>query len=161
MPKSRSRHGLNALKVAVKCRGLAAIDGRTLAARSLIQWRCELLRDLGGQEKLSAQQMTLVDTAVRSKLFIDHVDAFLLGQKSLINRRSRAVLPVLHERQTLVDSLVRLLGQLGLKRIAKDAGALPESWITKVVPVEEPDEQQDAATPGRAKNQVELMRPTE
>jgi hypothetical protein len=154
MANKRSRHGLNAIKVAVKCRGLAAIDGRTLAARSLIQWRSELLRDLGGQENLSAQQMALVDTAVRSKLFIDHVDAYLLGQKSLVNRRSRAVLPVLHERQTLVDSLVRLLGQLGLERVAKDAGGIPDAWITKVHPVEEPEFQQNGAAPERAEEKA-------
>jgi hypothetical protein len=135
-PKTkRSRHGLTALKSAVKCRGLSAIDTRTRAARSLMQWRSELLRDLGGEENLSAQRIALVDTAVRSKLFIDHVDAFLLEQKSLVNRRARSVLPVLHERQTLVDSLVRLLGQLGLNRVEVDAGTIPPEWITKVQPV--------------------------
>jgi hypothetical protein len=134
MTELRSRHGLNALKVAVKVRGLSAIDMRTAAAQSLVEWRNELLADLGGAPAVSAQRMAVVDMAVRTRLYIDHVDAFLLGQTSLVNRRSKSIVPILRERTQLVDSLARLLGQLGLDRVEKDGGALPAEWITKVRP---------------------------
>lgn len=123
-------------------RGLKSIDGRTAAAQSLIAWKRELLNDLGGAESVSAQRMALVEMAVRTRLFIDHVDAFLLEQKSLVNRRKKAILPILRERTQLMDSLARLLGQIGLERVAKDEGHIPESWISKVQPNEvEPDVQ--------------------
>jgi hypothetical protein len=115
--KSRSRHGVNALMARVKVRGLAAIDRRTHAARALLEWRSQVVADLGGEKAVSAQQAALIEMATRTRLYIDHADAFLLGQESgLVNRRKRSFIPLVHERQRLVDSLARILTQLGLER---------------------------------------------
>jgi hypothetical protein len=124
--KAQSRHGMNALMTRVKVRGLAAIDHRTTAARDLMRWKKELLADLGGQENVSTQRLAIVDLTVRTKLYIDHVDAFLMEQKSLVNRRRKALLPIVTQRQTLCDSLARLLNQLGLERIPKPVPPLDE-----------------------------------
>jgi hypothetical protein len=124
--RTYSRHGLNALKARVKVRGLQAIDSRTVAARGLLDWRHELFADLGGEQAVSAQQKALVEMAVRTRLFIDHADAFLLGQQSLVNGRRRSLIPLVKERQGLVDSLVRILSQLGLERKARPAKTLAE-----------------------------------
>jgi hypothetical protein len=140
-----SRHGLGALKARVSLKGLSAIDARTVAARSLIAWRSELLRDLGGEESISAQRLTLVDMAVRARLFLDHLDSYLLAQSSLINRRSKRIIAALRERQQLADGLARVLGQLGLDRVSKDAGALPPEWIEKVKPHEAESEPEKVA----------------
>jgi hypothetical protein len=118
-PRPYSRHGLHALKAKVKVAGLAAVDGRTAAAQALLDWRRSLISDLGGEEAVSAQQRALVEIATRTRLFIDHLDSFLLGQKSLVNAKRKAALPLLRERQSLADSLTRILGQLGLERRAK------------------------------------------
>jgi len=117
---------LTVLKARVKVRGFSAIDLRTAAAQALVHWKAELLRDLGGTESVSAQRMTVVEMVVRTKLYIDHVDAWLMEQDSLVNRRKKSLLPVLRERQTLVDSMARLLGQLGLDRVPKSAKPLAE-----------------------------------
>lgn len=117
--RAYSRHGLNVLKARVKVRGLTSIDRRTAAARALLAWREELLADLGGREAVSAQQFTLVELATRTKLYVDSLDAWIVEQHSLVNARKRAVLPVVRERQQLVDSLVRILTSLGLERRAK------------------------------------------
>jgi hypothetical protein len=82
----------------------------------LILWRSELLKDLGGEENISIQRLALVDMAVRTRLFLSHIDAFLLAQSSLVNKRHRTVLPILRDRMTLSDQLARLLSQLGLDR---------------------------------------------
>ena len=111
-----SRHGLNGLMARVKLRGLHAIDQRTAAARALVTWRTELVADLGGESALSAQQRALVETAVRTRLFLEHLDAWLLAQPSLINARRRSVLPVFRERLQLADALGRQLAALGLER---------------------------------------------
>ena len=111
-----ARTGLNALKARVKVRGLQAIDRRTSAARALLDWRKDLLDDLGGEVAVSAQQMALVEVAVRTRLYVDHVDAWIMERGSLINAKRRSVYPIVRERQQLVDSLARLLGALGLER---------------------------------------------
>lgn len=121
-----SRHGLNALKARVKVRGLAAIDRRTAAGRALLAWRAELVADLGGVEGLSAQELALIDLAVRTRLYVDSLDVWLMEQPSLVLSRRKAVVPVLRERQQLSDSLARLLGQLGLHRRQKAAPSLAE-----------------------------------
>ena len=120
----RSRHGLYALKAVVKVRGLGAIDRRTVAGQALIRWRRELIADLGGEASVSAQQEALVDVVVRTRLFVDALDVWLLEQASLVVGRRRSVVPVLRERQALVDFLARVLGQLGLERRAKPAPTL-------------------------------------
>ena len=116
---ARSRTGLRALKSRVTVRGLAAIDRRTTAARTLLDFRRELLDDLGGAHTITAARLALVEMAVRTRLFVDHVDAFLMAQPSLIVKRARLrgrLLPLVEQRQRLAESLARLLGQLGLER---------------------------------------------
>jgi hypothetical protein len=119
--RSYSRHGLNALMARVKIRGLNAIDKRTAAAQALIAWRGELIADLGGPEACSAAKLALVELAVRTRLYVDSLDAWLLAQRSLIQAKKRAVLPVVLQRQQLADALARYLVQLGLERRAKPA----------------------------------------
>src|SRR5262245_55521975 len=96
-----SSHGLTAIKSAVKIKGLSVIDKRTIAARELINWRKSVMADLGGEHNLSMAQKTLVETATRLKLFLDHIDAFLMCQKTLVNRNG--VLPALLERQRIAE----------------------------------------------------------
>ncbi len=138
-----SRHGLNSLKAQVKVRGLQAIDMRTAAARALLAWRNELLTDMGGEESVSAQQMALVDMVVRTRLYVDSLDAWLMEQESLVNWKRKSVLPVLRERQQLVDSLARILGQLGLERKAKPVPALAEYISERYMG----NEQRDSSAP--------------
>ncbi len=119
VPRTYSKHGLTRLKVAVKDLGGRVIDGRTALGKSLARWRAGLLQDLGGSEVVSIQELAVVDLAVRTKLLLDSVDAWLLTQPSLVNARKRALLPVVLQRQQLADALARYMAQLGLKRRAK------------------------------------------
>jgi hypothetical protein len=109
--------------VRVKLRGFKAIDRRMVAARTALSWRAELLEDLGGEAEVSAAQLALVDVAVRTRLYIDHVDAVLMERASLVIR-GRRLLPLVEQRQRLADGLARLLGQLGLERRAKPVPSL-------------------------------------
>jgi hypothetical protein len=135
MQRTGSRTGLNALKARVRVRGLQAIDRRTAAGKSLLIWKDELLDALGGDEAVSPQQRALVDLAVRTKLYVDSIDAWLMEQPSLVLTRKRSVLPVLRERQTLADSLARFLVQLGLERRAKDLPTLKTYLASRQKPV--------------------------
>jgi hypothetical protein len=111
-----SRHGLHALKKRVMVAGLAALDRRSASVRALVEWRAELVVALGGEEAVTPQQRALIELATRTRLYVEHLDAFLLAQRSLVNAKRKTVLPVVQERQKLADSLARLLGQLGLER---------------------------------------------
>ena len=82
----------------------------------MAKWRLELVNDLGGEDNISTQQSALIDLAVKSKLLLDSIDAWLLTQPTLINKRKKSLLPVVLQRQTLADGLARYLAQLGLER---------------------------------------------
>src|SRR5215471_13730200 len=100
----------------IKLSGFGAIDRRTAAARATLAFKHELIAALGGEAGLSPQRRKLVDLAARASLLLDHVDAWLFEQRSLINARSKTLLPVLIQRQALAEHLARLLDKLGLER---------------------------------------------
>lgn len=119
-------HGLGTLKRAVKTLGNRVIDRRTVMGKALDKWRNELIADLGGREAVSTQEMAFVDAAVKTKLLLDSIDAWLLTQPSLVNHRKRSVYPVVLQRQQLADALARYMTQVGLARRAKPTRSLTE-----------------------------------
>lgn len=120
------RHGLSLMKRALKAGGARALDRRTRVSKALDHWRDQLISDLGGSEQISTQQRAIINVAVKTKLLLDSVDAWLLQQPSLINLRKRAVHPAILQRQQLADSLIRAMVQLGLERKAKVLPSLSE-----------------------------------
>ena len=129
-----SRHGLAAVKARVQLRGLDGIDKRTAAAQDLARFKEDLLTDLGGSENISTQELALVDLACRARLFLNHIDAWLMEQESLVNKKRRAVLPVLRERQQIAQHLAALLQQLGLQRRQKAVPSLQQYLETRTQP---------------------------
>ena len=79
-------------------------------------WRDALIADLGGEDRVSTQQRAIVDLACRTYLMLQHVDNYILGEKALVNRRSRKLHPVVLHRQRLADGLAKYLDMLGLER---------------------------------------------
>jgi len=55
---------------------------------------------------------------------LDAIDAWVLAQPSLVDKRKRALLLVVRERQSLADALVRYLTTLGLERKARELPSL-------------------------------------
>jgi hypothetical protein len=124
-----TRHGLTAPLARVKLQGLSAIDRRSAGYRAMDAWRSALVTDLGGEAALSAQRRALVDQVVRSRLMLEAIDAYLLSQRAIVRGRPRGTaLPIMRERQDLADSIARILGQLGLDRVARPAPSLAETW---------------------------------
>ena len=117
--RAYQKHGLTPAKQAIREWGSRAIDNRTRSGRALKAWREQLIDDLGGIEQVSAQQLTILELAARTKILLDGIDAWLFEQPSLINKRDRRLFAVVKERQTLADSLARYMGQLGLERRGK------------------------------------------
>jgi hypothetical protein len=108
--------------VKVKLAGFGAIDRRTAAARETLAFKRELIVALGGETHLSPQRRKLVDMVARASLLLDHIDAWLFQQRSLVNARAKTLLPVLVQRQAIADHLTRLLDKLGLDRMPQKAG---------------------------------------
>jgi hypothetical protein len=100
----------------IKLRGFGAIDRRTAAARETLAFKHELIAALGGEAQLNPQRRKLIDMVARASLLLDHVDAWLFQQRSLVNARAKTLLPVLVQRQALADHLAKLLDKLGLER---------------------------------------------
>src|SRR5262249_15754836 len=116
-PRPYSRHGLNAPMARIKLRGFSAIDRRTAAARATLAFKHELIAALGGEAGLSPQRRKLIDLAARASMLLDHIDAWLFQQRSLVNAPPTTPLPVLGQRQALAAPLARLLDKLGLDRL--------------------------------------------
>ena len=114
-----TKHGLTTLKKAVRVLGGRAIDRRTALGRALEDWRHGIIQDLGGVDQTSTQQRQVIDLAVKTKLILDSIDAYLVKQPSLVNHRKRTVLPVVLQRGQIADSLARYMTQLGLEKKAK------------------------------------------
>src|SRR5213080_4194357 len=115
------KSGIYALRNAVLTLGSRALPPKSTAlGRALHEWRESLLTDLGGLEAVSTQQAALVDLAVRTRLLVDSVDAYVLSMPSPVNRQRRCLHPVVRERSALVGQLQSLLlRDLGLERKAQ------------------------------------------
>jgi hypothetical protein len=124
--KRRSRHGLHGLMSRVSVRGMRGIDRRSAGFRALAEWRSRLEADLGGATNLSAQKAALLESVCRTRLFLDHIDAWLMSQESLVNKKRRSLYPVVLQRQLLADSLTRNLLALGLERKEKSVPSLQD-----------------------------------
>jgi hypothetical protein len=118
---------MRAVSSRVWLRGLSAINKRTKAAREIVKWRAELMQDLGGEPTLTAAQRTRIETLVRTKLLLEHLDAQLLEHGTLFGKKGHlraTVKAILSERNRMADSVERGLAALGQRD--KAAGpALP------------------------------------
>jgi hypothetical protein len=123
--RNARKHGFNPAKAALSEFGQRVIDGRSALGRALADWRQEIVRDLGGAEQLSAQQHTVIDIVVRTKILLDGCDAYIMTT-GIVNKRKRAVHPIVIQRGQLAESLVRHLSMLGLKRKAQEVPSLQE-----------------------------------
>jgi hypothetical protein len=131
-PRSYQKSGLYTLKRAVQTLGSRTLpSSRTALGRALREWRSSLIEDLGGENAVTTQQLAVVDLAVRTKLLVDSVDAYVLAMESPVNKRSRCLYPVVKERQALVSQLQSLLRDLGLERRVKQALDLNTYLATK------------------------------
>jgi len=94
-------------------------------ARTVRDWRQEIESDLGGEAQLSRAQQTLLDLAARDVVLLMQADAFLLELgPGVVNRRRRAYVPLVAQRQAVASHLAEMLKTLGLRRHAREAPRL-------------------------------------
>jgi hypothetical protein len=98
------------------------IDRRTSLHKVLAEMEAELVAAVGGDP--SPQEKMLINTIVKTQLYLSTCDRHLMGLKHLV-RKGRPV-PLLAERSRLASVLVTYLDKLGLQRRAKPALNLAE-----------------------------------
>ncbi len=117
------RHGLFSLKRSLKQRGLPALDQRTAFARELAAIKRAIASDLG--DDLTTAQEAVLEAVVGGLAYLRIVDATLATHPEwIVNRRRRALAPLVKERSVLADSVVRGLQTLGLRRIPRELQSL-------------------------------------
>ncbi len=94
--------------------------------RELAAWRASLISDLGGEETLTTAELALIDLAVRDRLLLDSVDAWLLAEPKLVNGRKKSVYPAVVQRMKLAEGFTRRLQTLCLHRREKRVPSLQE-----------------------------------
>src|SRR5688572_405072 len=90
-PREYRKTGLYTLRRELIDLGSRAIDGRSSVGVALRKWKTDLINDLGGKDAISTQEATLIEIAARSKIMLDSVDNWILGQPTLINSRKKTM----------------------------------------------------------------------
>jgi hypothetical protein len=98
-----------------------------------------LIEDLGGPETISTQQAALVDVAVRSKLLLDSIDTWLLDRRSIVDLKTRDVVPAARSRNAFANTLRNVLMDLGLGRRKRELPALADYLKQKAAAGATPD----------------------
>lgn len=89
---------------------LGALDGRTLAARSAKALIADLENDMGGADRLSTAQRVLIQRAAIAAAVVEHMETmWLAGHPIDVGALT-----------TLINTLARTLGALGLERRQRD-----------------------------------------
>ena len=113
-----TRHGLYAMKLALKEIGTQPLDGRSAVAQALRRYQDELISDLGGDP--STAQRTLVDLAGRQKLLLDTIDSWVMQNPAIaVDGADVRLVPVIKEREQIAANLAKYLNMLGLERRQK------------------------------------------
>ena len=117
------QHGLYAMKRTLSQLTTRRLDGRSAVAVAVRNWKGDVRRDLG--DDLTRAQETLLEAAAQTWLLVTSLDDWLARQPSLVTKK-RLLLPVVLQRQQLVDSLARLLERLGLGRKVRDVDVVEQ-----------------------------------
>jgi len=126
-PRAYRKSGFHGTQRALSKRGISALDGRSAIARAVRDWRASVAGDLGGEEVLSQQQRTLLDVAAQDVVLLSVADAWLReNAEKIVNKRRRALVPLVEQRLKVASHLTGLLKDLGLERKAKPLPGLAE-----------------------------------
>lgn len=103
--RSLVKRDLNRLYRRVMLYGPLVVDKRTAANRYVLKWKARLITDLGGDGALKSWQLDLVDDLVKYKLLLNHLDAMLLGSRTLFTRNAKTLK---HGSKAIMDLRIRL-----------------------------------------------------
>lgn len=94
------------------------LDQRSEVARELRQFRRDVIEDLGGEEMVSRAKAELIEVAARTKVLLDTIDDWVFRQPTIMTRQGE-LKTIVQQRNTYVETLRRVLREIGLDRKAK------------------------------------------
>jgi len=122
---NHQKHGLYGARIKeLRKYGPRAIDMRSKLGKAVAEYRASLISDLGGEESLSKMELALVDEAIVTRLMLATVNEWLSYRKTLVDRKTRSIIPAALQRNAFVNTLQGLLRDLGLKRRAREVPTL-------------------------------------
>lgn len=129
-----------------KPRQNALYSMRTTVGRINAQRRDEYVAYCGGESTLTPTLRECIHGAVKARLLLDWVDAYLmrLGE-SMVHRRRKTLYPVVLQRQQLADSLLRYVQQMEASLAARGDGGndIAKSWAAVVKKCRDEDDRED------------------
>lgn len=142
------QHGHTALSNALKTIGNhdGWVENLGDVGEALKAWKAGLIDSLGGEQAVSAMELSVIELACKTHLLLASVDRFLLEQKSLVNKSKRQLFPIVLQRQTLADALAAYMKQLGMKRTARPPTSLSD-YLSKTNSKTAPEPQATKETP--------------
>jgi len=130
MAETRTNRALGRRKAARNVRVVADLDRRTRAMRAMCAWETNLTRDCAD---VSEHKKTLIELAARTWLLLNNADAFVLELNSIVNKRKRALWPIVSQRMELQDTLTKLLALIGQQNAAQAIPkAIPEDLDAEI-----------------------------
>jgi len=115
--KSAAKSGHYALRSSLKRDGLSVLTRRQREA--VAECRKQIVDDLGGDENVPELKRLQIERYLITELLLQSLDGWLLQQPTLINRRRRALYPIVVQRNELVQTSLKLAQAIGLERRRK------------------------------------------
>lgn len=116
----------NARKYPLNPAAATKLNRRTRLGRYVVERAAEIFNDLGGKENLSTIKRSKVYQLVRTDIYIDVIDDWAFRNLNWIDKRKRALRPILLERNRLIETSLKLGQALGLDRQPKPVRTLED-----------------------------------
>lgn len=166
--RSYSRSGVNTLKKSLSKRGrgkirlsiVSKLNKRDPHVRQLLALRDDIITSRGGHDALTPQALAIIDIVLKEMILLGHIDMYLLSLDSIINRRRKSLLPIVRERMSVADSLIKHLSVIGLGKVAPQvidlaAFIAAEDAAKQKLATPPTSMSQDSSTPSNGAGKVE------
>ena len=112
---NRETHGFYRRKTKLERVSFNDLNFSSAGGEQLRKRHYELLQHCGGEEFVSAVRRRVIERVIFCEYQLDCLDLYLAGLgPRIINRRKRGLIPIVRERDALVNTLIRLYDQIGL-----------------------------------------------
>jgi hypothetical protein len=118
-PPRRDGHSTRVIenyKQLKKALDTCVLDKRTKASKELHDVQETIVEHLGGWERISAQQVMVVESLARTYVLLKLVDSYAFTNGLIIDKRKRKMHRILIDRTRLADSMLKHAALLGLER---------------------------------------------
>jgi hypothetical protein len=126
------KSGHYARKLQLQSVSFSQLHANSAGGIQLLERRNELVEHCGGEPHISAITRRVIERTCFTEYLIDHLDFYVIQLgPHIVNKRRRAVLPILLERNRMIDTLLKLYDKLGYSPTARPIPSLQEYLASK------------------------------